>query len=63
MFINVQVVIEFCEESPEGAYEDLLNKIEVRGQFVGFLIQAPLAKNLPKNCAYYSSFDLSNALL
>jgi DNA (cytosine-5)-methyltransferase 1 len=24
-----KVVIEFCEENPDGAYEDLLNKIEV----------------------------------
>ena len=24
-----KVVIEFCEENPEGMYEDLLNKIEV----------------------------------
>ncbi len=24
-----KVVIEFCEESPKGSYEDLLNKIQV----------------------------------
>ena len=24
-----QVVIEFCEQNPDGTYEDLLNKIEV----------------------------------
>ena len=23
------MVIEFCEENPDGVYEDLLNKIEV----------------------------------
>ena len=27
--LHVQVVIEFCEEHPDGAYEDLLNKIAV----------------------------------
>ena len=25
----LQVVIEFCEESPNGSYEDMLNKIQV----------------------------------
>ncbi len=28
--LAIQVVIEFCEDNPEVAYEDLLNKIEVR---------------------------------
>ena len=28
-----QVVIEFCEENPDGTYEDLLNKIEVWKHF------------------------------
>ena len=33
----VQVVIEFCEESPEGTYEDLLNRIQttVPPQLIG----------------------------
>ena len=29
-----KVVIEFCEDEPNGTYEDLLNRIQVRWQLV-----------------------------
>lgn len=37
MTCSNKVVIEFCEESPEGAYEDLLNRIQttVPPQLIG----------------------------
>ena len=35
------MVIEFCEENPNGAYEDMLNKIEVSSDTMKVFMELP----------------------